>query len=99
MTDSAYLKKKEKKMKVLERLDLMAEVATKLGEMKNIKKVDAILDEYSAKKMTYTTGSTLKDYALDRLEGIAEVSLINIAGYELDMDLSKFKSIPSDSAF
>ncbi len=83
-------------MRILEKLELIEEVATKLDELRSIKKIDAILEQFPTAITQYKIDTSLKSYALSRLEGIDDASIIRMAGYELDMDLSKFKSIPND---
>ena len=99
MTDSAYLKKKEKKMRVLEKFALIKEVATKLADMNDAKQVNDFLDALEIPTVEATADITLKDRVLLRLKGITDDKLIHMARYELEMNLDKFPSITPLHAF
>ncbi len=86
-------------MKILEKFALIEEVATKLAELHDAKKVNDFLDEFNLTRVDPNIDVTLKEHALLRLKGIEDDQIIHMAKHELDMDLSKFKSIDEEIPF
>ncbi len=83
-------------MRILEKFALIEEVSTKLAEMNDPKKVNDFLDALEIPPVEATADITLKNRVRLRIKGLEDGLIIHIARYELEMDVSKFKSIQDD---